>query len=409
MKRMLLLLFVTLTFLSCDEGDTPPSTTDVVIPDPVVNTGRIPCEGGMAGNYPCNGYDLMSHIKLTELGNFGNDSWGWTDPTTAKEYAIMCTDSGTSFVDISDAEDPIVLGKLFSTAGSSTWRDAKTYGNYLFIVSEADNHGMQVFDLTKLRDVDMNNIPVNFSVDAIYSGFGNAHNIAINENSPYAYALGSDTYGGGPHIVDISDPLNPVLAGGISSGGYCHDAQIVTYNGPDPDYQGREIFVGSNENEFVISDVTDPSSPVEISRVNYTSIGYTHQGWFTDNMRFFIAGDEDDESIYGFNTRTLVFDFIDLDNPSFRFAYEGTTSAIDHNGYVKGNELFLSNYSAGLRVINISSISSNSFNEVGYFDTYPQSNAVNFNGAWSVYPYFPSGNIIISDTNGGLFVVRKSQ
>ena len=119
-----------------------------------------------------------------------------------------------------------------------------------------------------------------------------------------------------------------------------------------------------------------------------------------------MVGDEMDEINSGVNTRTIVFDFSDLDNPVYHSQYAGGNAAIDHNLYVKGDLVFEANYTSGLRVLDISDI--NNITEVGYFDTYPENNNTNFNGAWSVFPYFDSGNIIISDINRGLFVVRKS-
>ncbi len=212
--------------------------------------------------------------------------------------------------------------------------------------------------------------------------------------------------------MNIQDPKNPTNAGGFLSGGqraYTHDAQVVTYNGPDPDYNGREILIGSNEIEVVIADITDKSNPTTISTIQYTNIGYTHQGWFTDDMRYFLLGDETDEQGVGFNTRTIIFDFEDLDNPQQHMIYNGPTPAIDHNGYVKGDKFYLANYRAGFRVIDIADIGNTNINEIGYFDTYPSSNSASFNGAWNIYPYFNSGNIVISDIEGGFFLVRKSE
>lgn len=414
-KRYLILLSFLGLFISCGGDGTSPGvssgdTFNDPDPDSDTSSGMIPCENGVAGDYDCRGYDLMAQIDLSAMNASAlNDCWGWTDPTTSKEYGLVCSDNATVFIDITDPENPIILGQLRTNTFSSTWRDVKTYGNYAFIVSEADNHGMQVFDLTKLRNANADNGPVNFFADAVYTGFGNAHNIVINENSPYAYAVGSNTFSGGPHFVDISDPMNPTAAGGFASRGYSHDAQVVTYNGPDNDYLGREIYIGSNENEVVIVDITDKFNPTPISRISYSNVGYTHQGWLTEDMRYFLVGDETDEIGSGINTRTIVFDFIDLDNPSIRTTYSGPTRAIDHNGYVKGDEFFLANYSAGVRIIDISGLGSNTLTEVGFFDTFPASNGASFNGAWSVYPYFPSGNVIVSDINNGFFVIRKSQ
>lgn len=367
-----------------------------------------PCENGFADVYPCDGYDLMAHISLAGLGGItGNDSWGWTDPTTGKEYALISLNTGTSFVDITNASVPVILGFLPTATSNSTWRDVKVYQNHAYIVSEASGHGMQVFDLTRLRNVATP--PATFTADAHYTGFGRAHNIVINEDSGYAYAVGSNTYSGGPHFVNIQNPVAPVAAGGYSTDAYSHDAQVVTYNGPDADYAGREILIGSNEDEVVIVDVTDKNNPINISSVSYTNIGYTHQGWFTEDMNYFIVGDELDENNFGGNTRTMVLDFSDLDMPVLQFEHLGTTTAIDHNLYVRDGLCYQANYTAGMQVLTVGNIASGSLTQVGFFDTYPPNNSASFHGAWNVYPYFESGNIIISDYDGGLFIVRESE
>lgn len=161
----------------------------------------------------------------------------------------------------------------------------------------------------------------------------------------------------------------------------------------------------------MILDVTDKGNVIKVSEFDYSQIGYTHQGWFTEDQRYFLLGDEEDELNFGINTRTLVFDFQDLDNPIQINTYLGPSNAIDHNGYVKGTDFFMASYRAGMRVLDISTIgeTNNQLTEIGYFDTYPANNGTAFNGAWSVYPYFDSGNIIINDIERGLFVVRKSE
>ena len=376
-----------------------------------------PCQSGMADIYPCNGYDLMSHLTLSELSinDFGggtiegNDSWGWTDPTTNKEYALVGLSSHTAFVDVSDPVNPILLGVLPTATVNSIWRDIKVYKNHAFIVSEAPGHGMQVFDLTQLRNVAV--APETFTADTHFTDFGSAHNLFINESSGYAYIVGTNRNGafsGGALFVNIQNPTAPVSEGGFGAGGYSHDVQVVNYTGPDTVHTGKEILVGSNENEIVIADVSNKANPIILSTIGYSNIGYTHQGWFTDNMTHFIVGDELDEINIGNNTRTLVFDLSDLDNPTYDFDYLGPTLAIDHNGYVNGDHYFLANYRAGVRVLDISQIGSNTITEIGFFDTYPQSDSANFNGVWNVYPFFTSGNIIISDIERGLFIIRKS-
>ena len=369
----------------------------------------------MAGEYPCNGYDLMAHIPVSILANTdgtpeGSDIWGWTDTTTNKEYAIAAMTNSTAFVDISDPLNPLFLGRLDSSAGNSFWRDVKIYNNHAFIV--ADNvgaHGMQVFDLTKLRGI---TTPQTFVADKLYSDVSSCHNIVINETNGIAYLVDCKNTGRGIHFVDISDPINPINLGNFNDEGTTHDAQVVTYKGPDTRYMDKEILIGSNETKVVILDVTDKNNIVKISSINYTQLGYTHQGWFTEDQRYFILGDETDEQNFGMNTRTLVFDFNDLENPILSSTYSGPSSAIDHNGYVKGDEFFMASYRAGIRVLDITNIGSGnnttSMTETGYFDTYPANNGTAFNGAWSIYPYFSSDNLIINDIERGLLIIRKS-
>ncbi|MGB6153939.1 MAG: choice-of-anchor B family protein [Pricia sp.] len=417
-----LLLLLSFLFLACSGDDDAPADGKPDIeempdtdPEVIATEGFTPCEDGMAGIYPCNGYDFLGRIPLNDFGgNSGNDIWGWTDATTGKEYALMGLDNGTAFIDISDTENLLYLGKLPTAGVSDAWRDVKVYKDHAFIVADNsfddDAHGMQVFDLTRLRNVA--DAPVTFDADARYTGLGRAHNIVINEDTGFAYVVGTnrgDVYRGGAHFIDINDPKNPMSAGGYADNGYSHDAQVITYNGPDADYAGREIYIGANESQVIVADVTDKANPIGISTVQYPNTSYTHQGWFTEDQRYFILGDETDEINFGFQSRTLVFDLSDLDNPELHYTYLGPTSAIDHNGYVKGDEYFLANYTAGLRVLDISNIAGRSITESGFFDTYTDSNNPRFDGVWSVYPYFESGKIIVSDINSGLFVIQKSQ
>ena len=376
------------------------------------------CSGGFAGSYPCNKIDLYSQLPAIQLGGVVstecNDIWGWTDPMNGKEYAIIGLTSHTAFVDISVPTAPVYLGKLPTASVSSIWRDIKVYSNHAYIVSEASAHGMQVFDLTRLRGVVT---PQTFTADFHYTGFGRCHNIAIDEVNGYAYAIGTRTYvpgssgisnGGGPHIINIQTPASPVFVNEYNAQGYSHDAQIVVYNGPDTDHLGKQIYIGSNENKVVVVDVTNKLAPVLISNFTYTNTAYTHQGWLTEDHKFFILGDEVDEQSFGFNTKTVIVDMTDLDAPVLKWNYNGQTPAIDHNGYTKGNDFYLANYRAGLRIMDISNLDSANMNEIGFFDTFPTSNSNQFNGAWSVYPYFASGSIIISDIERGLFVVKKN-
>ena len=412
-------IFIILVFISCqkDLDSTDQEATDTSGLNDTENSSgttsskySTPCVDGFAGKYPCNGYDLLAHLDLSKFDSYqGNDSWGWTDPSTQKEYVLMGLDNGTGFVDISDPANPILLGKLSTATESSIWRDIKVYKNYAYVVSEATDHGIQVFDLTRLRGVEA---PQSFTADQILRTVPTAHNIVINPESGFAYLVGTsrnNVFNGGVYFLDLNNTESYRFVGGYGRGGYSHDAQVVNYYGPDMDYTGKEIFLGSNESKLVIVDVTDKQNPFTISEVSYPNSAYTHQGWFDQDQRFFILGDELDESSIGGKTRTLVFDLKDLDNPLLYHSYFGTTNAIDHNGYVKGDLFYLANYTAGIRVIDISDLENKNMSEIGFFDSFPNQNSTTFDGAWNVYPFFESGVIAISDINGGLFLIKKSE
>lgn len=372
--------------------------------EPLVPLGATPCVGGTAAGYPCSNVDLLAFMPLATIGGGeGNDIWGWTDPQTGNEYALMGRTNGTAFVDITDPVNPVYLGNLPTHTSSTIWRDIKVYNNYAFIVSEAGGHGMQVFDLTRLRNVPTP--PVTFTEDGHYPGFGNAHNLVINEESGFAYGVGTSTCSGGLHMVNIQNPTSPTNAGCFSSDGYTHDAQCVNYIGPDTAYQGHEICFNSNEDTVTIVDVTNKSAPVQLAREGYAGSAYTHQGWVTENHEYLLVDDELDEQNFGHNTRTYIWNIADLNAPVLIGSYTAAVGSIDHNLYVVGRHAFEANYRSGVRILDLTNIGSGSLSEVGYFDIYPANNSPNFNGAWSVYPFFESGVIVVSGIEQGLFIL----
>jgi choice-of-anchor B domain-containing protein len=396
---------------------------------------QTPCIDGAAAGFDCHGVGLMAQVTPQELGaesigtRWINDLWGWTDPQSGKEYALVGMTNGTSFVDISDPVNPVVLGVLkehnwnANTSNStsrvahdgakSLWRDIKVYENYAYIVSEDPNHGIQVFDLTDLRDVAT--LPEDFQEAGHYDGVGAVHNIFINEGTGYLYAVGFNDgdrtcSAGGLHIVDLSDPVNPSYAGCFDNEGYVHDTQCVVYQGPDVNYQGQEICFNSNangtSNTISIVDVTSKESPILLSKGIYSNAFYTHQGWITDDHQYFISNDELDEQNLSGPTRTFIWNIKDLDAPVLLGTYTHASFSIDHNLYVKGNKVYESNYTSGLRILNTLKIDEGKLSEDLHFDTYPLSNAAEFWGTWSNYPFFESGNVIVSDFTGGLFILR---
>ena len=391
---------------------------------PAVTGNEMKCgEDGSVGVFDCKDVELLSYMPPSAVTIGGargvgfNDIWGWTDPETGREYALLGRNTGTSFVDITDPVNPKLVGDLPRTKGAqpSLWRDIKVYDNHAFIVSEARNHGMQVFDLTQLRGV--GDAPATFEQTAHYSGIGSSHNLVINEESGFAYSVGTggsgETCGGGLHMIDIRDPRNPAFSGcyldsqvgAVERGGATHDAQCVNYKGPDSRYEGREICLSSNGGHLSIADVTDKTAPTNIAIGKYPNTGYTHQGWLSEDHRYFFMNDEADEGRLVPRTRTIIWDLAELDAPFVLREFLGSTEATDHNLYVKGNFVFESHYKAGLRILDVTDPANPV--EVGYFDTAPYTpNTPGFAGTWSNFPFFPSGTIIVSGMQEGLFILK---
>src|ERR1051325_4173698 len=280
---------------------------------PLTAMSLTPCVNGFAGTFPCNKVDLAALLPVADIdgttatGVTANDIWGWTDPTTDKEYALVGLSNGVAFVDVSNPTAPVYLGNLPGHTVDSLWRGMKVYRNYLYVVSEAAGHGLQVFDLARLRNVQ--SPPVTFTETAHYDNFGSAHTINVDEETGYLYVAGSrpnpsrtpnvdtcpgatSTRGGGLHMVDVRNPAAPAFAGCVNEDGYTHETQCVIYRGPDAQYQGREICFSSNEDTVHIVDVTNKSAPLQLSRTTYAGVGYTHQGWLTPDQRTFLLNDE---------------------------------------------------------------------------------------------------------------------
>ena len=388
--------------------------------EPVLG-GQVDCIKGEATVFGCNQVDLVSYLPVSELGGERgarvNDIWGWTDPQTHRDYAIVGRSDGMAFVDVTDPPNPFLVGNLRKpvSAPSSRWRDMKVYEDHVFVVADnAPEHGLQVLDLTRLREY--NGEPLTLQHDAHYDLVSSVHNIAINEETGFAYAVGAngggESCGGGLHMIDIRDPKNPTFAGcfadertGRSGTGYTHDAQCVIYSGPDVEHRGKEICFGSNETALSIADVSDKRDPVALAVAEYPSVGYTHQGWLTEDHAYFYMNDELDE-IGGqvLNTRTLIYDVADLDEPILVKEHLHENTASDHNLYITGDLMYQSNYNGGLRVFDITDREDPT--PVGFFDTVPGEDFPSMDGSWSNYPFFRSGIVVATSAGEGLFVVR---
>ncbi len=375
-------------------------------------TAQTLCTNGFAGPYPCSNIDLFAQMTLGQLGTITNvaDLWGWTDPLTGKEYAIVGCRTGTAFVDLSVPTTPVLTGFLPTHGGvNSLWRDVDTNGNWCYIGSEAAGHGLQVFDLTRLRNV--TSPPQTFTEDAHFGTFGNSHSIYVDKTEPYVYAVGTNIASGGLVVVNVSNPLLPTLAGTFPGQGYIHENSVFTYNGPDGAHVGRKVsfnfHINANDRVTIV-DVTEKTDMQIIGTTPaYTVMSLCHQGWLTEDHRFLLMNDEGDEGVgAGYNTRTHIFNIEDLEAPVYIGYFSGPNPSYDHNLYVNKGLVWEANYTSGLHILDAADVENANLQMAAWFDTYPANNGKSYNGAWGNYPFFQSGIVIVSSYGEGLFVLR---
>jgi choice-of-anchor B domain-containing protein len=382
-----------------------------------ITGGEVRCEDEVAGGFDCESVDLEAFLPVASIGGGPgervSDAWGWTDSQTGREYALVGRTNGAVFIDVTDPTNPVYLGVL--PANPSGARDLKVYQDHLFFTGDgAGEHGLMVFDLTRLREV--TNAPVTFDADLQWDGIGSAHNLIIDTDAGFAFTVSTSgagqTCGGGLVMIDIRQPLAPEFAGcftdteGLIFPGRTHDAQCVVYSGPDADYQGRELCFASNETALRIVDVTDKQNPEPISAAAYPGVAYIHQGWLTEDQRYFYLDDELDELVGTTDrTKTIIWDIADLDDPVVVGEYYGPNASTDHNLYIVGDRMYQANYQAGLRVVDISDPENP--REVGYFDTTPYgADPPGFNGAWTAFPFFESGTVLVTSMHEGVFLLK---
>ncbi len=356
--------------------------------------------GGIAAGFPSSNMTLLAWLPIPEFGTHdnGNDCWGYVSPS-GREYALMGLSHGTGFVEITNPANPVILDVIAGIG--SLWRDVKVYQHYAYVVTEGGG-GIQIVDMA---DIDNGNVTLLGTVNT--PGTGATHNVAIDTASGFLYRCGGG--GNGLRIYDLSDPENPTWVASWSER-YVHDVQVHTYtSGP---YAGRQVaFASSGLNSgwtqtgVDVLDVTDKQNILQLDRLVYANGEYSHQAWLSEDGRYLYHDDELDEGNQNINTTTRVFDVQNLSNISVVATFANSSPAIGHNLYTHNGLLFEANYRSGLRVFDVTADPLNP-PEIAYFDTYPENDAKNYNGLWSNYPYFPSGTIIGSDMERGLFVLK---
>jgi choice-of-anchor B domain-containing protein len=387
------------------------------------------CVNGFAGDHACQNMDLLAHVPLSSFStnpSAANDVWGFYDVNDGKEYAILGLRNGVGVVEVTDPEAPRMVGSVSSE--STSWRDIKVYQHFNRVTARWDSYAYVTADSASVGTmiVDLRSLPNEISVAASDNSDISAHNVylsnvdyslgvALNGVDPFLHIAGSNRNGGAFNTYRLDNPVEPesVYSNESSSRtNYSHDvsSMVVTDDRKDTQCVAAgphcEIFFDFNEDNFQIWDKTQNSAPSRLSTTSYPKVSYVHSGWYTEDKQVVLVHDELDEMDYGLNSTVRLFELSDFGSPSLLSTWTGPTGAIDHNGFVRGNRYYMSNYTRGVTVLDISDTSNPV--DIGFFDTFPVSDNTSFNGAWGVYPYLPSGVVLVSDISSGLYIVRDN-
>jgi len=348
-------------------------------------------------DFPRSGVQLRSWVTLRDIGyahETGNSCFGYTAPS-GREYALMGTSRGLAFVEVTDPGEPRIVAVKIGP--ESLWRDVRTYQDKCYAVSEGGG-GIQVFDLAQIDNGIVSDLPA-----VTTGGLEGTHTLAVDASSGFLYRAG-----GGSNGIRIYSLANPAAPAYVTqwNGRYTHEATPVTYtNGP---YAGKQIVFscggfngGFSQPGIDILDVTNKQNIQFVKRFGYSNAQFSHQGWLSEDKRYFYLNDELDET--GSNQlRTRVIDMQSLTNPVELPSFGYGTTAIDHNLYVSGNRIYQANYRSGLNIFDNTNPTAPT--RVAWFDTWPEDDAAQFNSLWNNYPYFASGTVLGSDLEKGLWV-----
>ncbi len=384
------------------------------------------CVQGSAGQFPCRNVDFLAQIALNQFSSRPTSAanvWGFVDLNDDREYAVVGLSDGTAVVEVTDPANPREVVTI--PGNSSSWREIKiyqffeagsnSYRAYAYVTTEAPVSGLQVIDLGGL--------PATAALAATLSDTGSQHtpyisnidyatNLALPGAEAFLYLAGSDVAGGAWRGYSLANPALPQLIATPPPGTeYVHDATSLLITDARTSQCGVghnpcEVYVDFNENSVDLWDVTDKAAPVLLSSTTYSDASYTHSGWPTADQRHIFVHDETEEIFGGIRTQIYTMNVDDLRNPFIVASYQGPDTTTDHNGYVKDGFLYVSHYRRGLVVFDASDPLE--LKEVASFDSFlaPTSNSAGTDGAWGVYPFFPSGTVVVSDISNGLFVLR---
>ncbi|MGH8167674.1 MAG: choice-of-anchor B family protein, partial [Woeseiaceae bacterium] len=311
----------------------------------------------------------------------------------------------------------------FIDGQTSAWREVKVYQffdadddrwrAFAYVTTDASTDGLFVIDMSDLPHAIRKTSYTSdyFAAHTVYvTSTDYSTGIAMANTPPLLVIAGSNVDSGQFRAYSLVDPAAPELVAGAGSPDYMHDSSSFTITDSRKDSQcvnggdWCEVLFDFNEETIDVWDITDPANPERLSRTPYANVGYIHSGWWSEDKQYLFVHDEFDEQDFQLNSTLRVFSLADLRAPVLAGTWEGPTSAIDHNGYVRGNRYYMSNYSRGLTVLDITNPPAPV--TAGSLDTYPFSDSSSFVGAWGVYPFFPSGTVAISDIDTGLYLAR---
>ncbi len=333
---------------------------------------------------------LSAQLNTTLVDNFSysirlNDVWGYATPDRV-EYALVGARTGVSIVSLAN---PTALTEVAFVEGeSSNWRDIKTWQHYAYVVNEGGG-GLQIIDLSNLPNSVSS---TNWTFVLLETEFQKAHNIFIDEFG-IAYITGSNV--ASVLMLDLaSNPEQPRFIGTFSRG-YTHDTYVrnnFAYN------------ANINDGEFHIIDIIDKENPLLLATQS-TPFEFTHNTWLSDDSKTLFTSDE------RANATIAAYDISEPNNiqlldevtPLKSQGLGGGT--VPHNVFVKNDFLVISFYTDGVIIVDASRPTN--LIEVGNYDTFLVTE-YGFNGCWGVYPFLPSGLILATDRDNGLFVIEPN-
>lgn len=385
------------------------------------------CVQGFAGQFPCRNVDFLAQIPLNGFSSrpaSAANVWGFVDLNDNREYAVVGLRNGTAVVDVTDPANPREIATV--TGNSSTWREVKIYQHhdvmanryraYAYISTEASGSGLQVIDLSGLP----NSVALATTLTdtgrqhTVYvSNIDYATNTALSGAEAFLYVAGSDVANGAWRVYSLANPAQPQLLTTAPGGQYMHDSTSLYITDSraaqcEAGHNPCQVLVDFNEDTVDLWDVTNKSQPVRLSSTSYPSATYTHSGWPSADQRYLFVHDELEEIQRGLNTQLYTMNLDNLRAPTVVTSYRGSTTTTDHNGYTKGTFYYVSHYRRGLAVFDAAD--PNQLREVAHLDTFlaPEANSAGTDGAWGVYPFFPSGTVAISDISNGLFLLKPN-